>query len=68
MVATVSGLPSFLMASSAHRTTVEPRAREGVRQAAVMMVFSLHTIRFEIHFRPDQGVGARSPPETDLKH
>jgi hypothetical protein len=56
------------MASSAHRTTVEPRAREGVRQAAVMMVFSLHTIRFEIHFRPDQGVGARSPPETDLKH
>jgi hypothetical protein len=67
MVATVSGLPSFLMASSAHRTTVEPRAREGVRQAAVMTLFSLHTIRFEIYLRPTKA-GARSPPETDLEH
>jgi len=54
-VATVSGLQTLSGASSADRSSVRQRACESVRRAAVAILFSLHTIRFEIYLRPDQG-------------
>jgi hypothetical protein len=54
-VATVSGLQTLSGASSADRSSVRQRTCESVRRAAVAILFSLHTIRFEIYLRPDRG-------------
>jgi hypothetical protein len=54
-VATVSGLPGLRGAASADGATSTPPAWETVRRVAVAALFGLHTIRFQIYLRPDQG-------------
>jgi len=56
VVASLAGLHSLLSARSADGpAAARPRAAETVRQAAVALLFAVHTIRFGIYLRPDQG-------------
>ena len=50
VVASLAGLPPADRAGSA-RTC----AADGVRRAAVAVLFAIHTVRFGIYLRPDQG-------------
>ncbi len=56
VAASLAGLPPLLSAQpadgSASGSTCEA---EGVRRAAVGVLFAIHTIRFGIYLRPDQG-------------
>jgi hypothetical protein len=61
VVASLAGLHSLLSARSADGpTAARPRTAETVRQAAVAMLFAVHTIRFGIYLRPDQGRRVRN--------
>ncbi len=56
VVASLAGLHSLLSARSAVRSAAaRPCAAETVRRAAVATLFAVHTIRFGIYLRPDQG-------------
>jgi len=54
IVASLAGLVPLLPARSAGREA-EIAAAENARRAAVAALFTLHTIRFGIYLRPDQG-------------
>lgn len=61
VVASLAGLHSLLSVRSADGlAAARPRAAEAVRQAAVAMLFAVHTIRFAIYLRPDQGRRVRN--------
>jgi hypothetical protein len=52
----LAGLPPLLSAQSADRaTSARTCVSDGVRRAAVAALFAIHTIRFGIYLRPDQG-------------
>ncbi len=56
VVASLAGLHLFLGARSADRpAAARACAMDTVRRAAVAMLFAVHTIRFGIYLRPDQG-------------
>ncbi len=56
VVGSLAGLHPLLSARSAGRpAAARPCAAETVRQAAVAMLFAVHTIRFGIYLRPDRG-------------
>lgn len=57
IVASLAGLVPLLSARSAARGGIcgETAAAENVRRAAVATLFTVHTIRFGIYLRPDQG-------------
>lgn len=56
VVASLAGLYPLLSARSADRpAAARACAVESVRRAAVSMLFAVHTIRFGIYLRPDQG-------------
>ncbi len=56
VVASLAGLHPLLSARSADRpAAARPCTAEIVRQAAVAMLFAVHTIRFGIYLRPDRG-------------
>jgi hypothetical protein len=55
-VASLAGLPPLLNAQPAGRAaSVTKCAPDSVRRAAVAALFAIHTIRFGIYLRPDQG-------------
>jgi hypothetical protein len=55
-VASLAGLSPLLSARSADRAqSAQIRAAEVVRRSAVATLFALHTVRFGIYLRPDQG-------------
>jgi len=56
VVASLAGLHPLLSARSADRpAAARACAADTVRRAAVAMLFAVHTIRFGIYLRPDQG-------------
>ena len=56
VVASLAGLHPLLSARSAHRAALAGTcAGDTVRRAAVAGLFAVHTIRFGIYLRPDQG-------------
>lgn len=56
VVASLAGLPPLLSAQPADRAaSARTRAADSVRRAAVAALFAIHTIRFGICLRPDQG-------------
>lgn len=56
VAASLAGLPPLLGAQSAHGAgPARTCAAEGVRRSAVAALFAIHTIRFGIYLRPDQG-------------
>ena len=56
MVASLAGLGPLLGARSARQAAqAEAMAANRVRRAAVATLFALHTVRFAIYLRPDQG-------------
>ena len=55
LVAVAAGLDPRLAAEPAEGATSGLPVRETVRRAAVASLFNLHTIRFRIYLRPDQG-------------
>ena len=56
VVASLAGLPPLLSAQSADRAaSARTYATDNVRRAAVAVLFAIHTIRFGIYLRPDQG-------------
>jgi len=56
VVASLAGLAQLLSALSAGRAaSARTRAPDTVRRAAVATLFALHTVRFGIYLRPDQG-------------
>lgn len=56
MVASLAGLGPLLGARSADwATPATARAADRVRRAAVATLFAIHTVRFAIYLRPDQG-------------
>jgi len=55
-VASLAGLPPVLNAQPADQAaSVTICATDSVRRAAVAALFAIHTIRFGIYLRPDQG-------------
>ncbi|HMD93386.1 MAG TPA: hypothetical protein VKG80_12160 [Trebonia sp.] len=55
-VASLAGLPPLLSAQPADRAApARTCAADNVRRAAVAVLFAIHTIRFGIYLRPDQG-------------
>ena len=63
VVASLAGLHSLLLSarSADGPAAARPRSAETVRQAAVAMLFAVHTVRFGIYLRPDQGRRIRKP-------
>ena len=56
VVASLAGLPPLLSAQPADRTASAGTSAAGcVRRAGVAVLFAIHTIRFAIYLRPDQG-------------
>lgn len=56
VAASLAGLPPLLSARSADRTaSARACAADRPRRAAVAVLFAIHTIRFAIYLRPDQG-------------
>ncbi len=63
VVASLAGLGPLLSARSAGRAaSAGIVAADSVRRAAVDTLFAVHTIRFGIYLRPDQGRRAPPPP------
>jgi hypothetical protein len=65
--ATILGLRSALddaAAAAAGDGAARPDALEAARRAAVGTLFGLHTVRFRIYLRPDQG---RRSPAADSR-
>ncbi len=57
--ASLAGLGPLLGARPAGRTApAKARAADGVRRTAIAALFAVHTIRFAIYLRPDQGLRA----------
>ena len=62
-MASLAGLGPLLSARSAGRAaSAGIVAADSVRRAAVATLFAVHTIRFGIYLRPDQGRRAPPPP------
>ena len=56
VVASLAGMPPLLNARSADcESSRRIRAAEVARRAAVATLFAVHTVRFGIYLRPDQG-------------
>jgi hypothetical protein len=56
VVASLAGLPPLLSPQSADRAaSARTGVADSVRRAAVAALFAIHTIRFGIYLRPDQG-------------
>lgn len=55
IAATVAGLSPLFRPRSAGQASDRPEAMERVRRTAVATLFGLHTIRFWIYLRPEQG-------------
>jgi hypothetical protein len=56
VAASLAGLPSLVSARPGDAAApARPGAAEGIRRAAVAALFAIHTIRFGIYLRPDQG-------------
>ena len=56
LVASLAGLRPLLRARSAGQAAATGTcAEDGVRRAAVAVLFAVHTVRFGIYLRPDQG-------------
>ena len=56
VVAVVAGLRPLLDGAARQRTSeTRPDAPEGVRRAAIGLLFGLHTMRFRIYLQPDHG-------------
>jgi len=56
VVASLAGLPPLLSAQPADRAgSARICAADGVRRTAVAVLFAIHTVRFGIYLRPDQG-------------
>jgi hypothetical protein len=56
VVASLAGLSPLLSAQSADQTASAGTSAAGcVRRAAVAVLFAIHTVRFAIYLRPDQG-------------
>ena len=56
VVASLAGLPPLLSGQPAGRAASARTCAAGnVRRAAVAVLFAIHTIRFGIYLRPDQG-------------
>jgi len=56
VVAVVAGLRPLRDGAARERTSeARPDAPEGVRRAAIGLLFGLHTMRFRIHRQPDHG-------------
>jgi hypothetical protein len=56
VVASLAGLPPLLTARSAGRAASEGTGLPDIaRRAAVATLFAVHTVRFGIYLRPDQG-------------
>ncbi len=65
VVASLAGLGPLLSARSAGRAaSARTAAADSVRRAAVATLFAVHTIRFGIYLRPDQG--RRAPPPAGV--
>jgi len=63
VVASAAGLPPLVGARPAARALAPgASSADAVRRAAVVALFALHTIRFGIYLRPDQGRRAVSAP------
>ena len=61
VVASLAGLPPLLSAQPADRAGSARRcAADNVRRAAVAVLFAIHTVRFAIYLRPDQGQAPRA--------
>ena len=61
VVACLAGLHPLLSARSADRpAAARACAADTVRRAAVATLFAVHTIRFAIYLRPDQGRRVRN--------
>ena len=67
MAASLAGLGPLLGGRSAGRAApAEAMAADRVRRAAVATLFAVHTVRFAIYLRPDQGrraAAARPSPQ-----
>ena len=56
VAASLAGLPPLLSGQPADRAaSARTCTADNVRRAAVAVLFALHTIRFGIYLRPDQG-------------
>lgn len=56
VAASLAGLPPLVSAQAADRAaSARTCAADSVRRAAVAALFAIHTIRFAIYLRPDQG-------------
>jgi hypothetical protein len=63
VAASLAGLPPLLSAQPADRAgSARISAADNVRRAAVAVLFAIHTVRFGIYLRPDQG---RRPGRPD---
>ena len=61
VVASLAGLPPLLTGQRADQTgAASTSAADSIRRAAVAALFALHTVRFGIYLRPDQGRRAGS--------
>jgi len=57
VVAVVAGLRPLLDGAARERTSeARPDAPEGVRRAAIGLLFGLHTMRFRIYLQPTHGL------------
>jgi hypothetical protein len=66
MAASLAGLGPLLGARSAARAApAKARAADRARRAAVAALFAVHTVRFAIYLRPDQGrrTATRTSPQ-----
>ena len=55
IAATISGLEPLLRPRSTEQVAARPGVVERVRRTAVATLFGLHTIRFWVYLRPDEG-------------